>query len=256
MHIKLGFNNSLPKHTAKGIIHTHSDFSYDGNDSVEDIANFLKQRGYSFICLTEHDDDFDHNKMARYVSACKNASDENFQVVPGLEFRCNNRMHILGIGIEEYFLTKDPLDAIMNIKKQGGVAVIAHPRKYINNISKEILAAVDGIEIWNGPNDSRFIPHYKMLTYYKRIKKKYPHIKAFCGADIHSLKNFFELDMIIPRGSIKDVIKKSDARMQGKYMSLLTDKRLGFVSLVGLYITRGLLNLVKSLRDFAIKSGS
>lgn len=242
----------------KGLIHIHSDFSYDGYDSIPNIVGFLKRRGYSFACLTEHDDYFDNDKMERYVNVCRHASGTSFQVIPGLEFRCKNKVHILGIGIKEYFHADEPVDATKKIKEQGGLAIIAHPVGYLNNITDELLDTVDGIEIWNGQKDSRFIPHYKMLVYYRKLKSKYPHIKASCGSDMHSLSHYYEMDTIAQSfsGNIKSIWGKSNPEMQGKYLALSVNREGSLFSVITLVFMRGILNVVKSFRNLLIKPDS
>ena len=41
-----------------GIIHIHSNLSYDGRQSLEEIALFARKRGYCFVGMTEHSDTF------------------------------------------------------------------------------------------------------------------------------------------------------------------------------------------------------
>lgn len=249
-------NNLTEEGYVRGIIHFHSDFSYDGHDSITNLVAFLKKNGYSFACLAEHDDDFDDEKMKRFVNACKDASDNAFKMIPGLEFRCRNKAHILGLGIKEYFHADDPVDAAKKIKEQGGVAIIAHPIKYVNNITDELLSSIDGIEIWNGPKDSRFMPHYKSLVYYKKIKDNFPHIKASCGPDMHSIKRYFKMDMVAQSfsGDIKSIWIKSNPEMEGKYFTLSVNGKGWLAPVVTLFFMRGLLNAVKFLRDIIIKS--
>lgn len=255
--IQRTLNNYLSEEgKVRGIIHFHSDFSYDGYNSIPGIVDFFKTNGYSFVCLTEHDDDFDNEKMDRYINVCRDASDSSFYVVPGLEFRCENRVHILGIDIKKYFKTDDPVDAAKKIREQGGIAIIAHPLKYLNNITDELLSAIDGIEIWNGQKDSKYMPHYKLLAYYRKLKSKYPHIKAFCGPDTHSLNYYFRMDMIVHNfsGDIRYVLEKSKPVMQGEYLTLTVNGEVGLFSVTTLFLMRGFFNIVKCFRGIMIKS--
>ena len=86
----------------KGYVHIHSHYSYDGVDSIEKIARFFRKKGYRFVCLTEHADDFSNDKMDSFVNECRRCSDPDLLVIPGLEYRCNNLVHLLAIGVDQY----------------------------------------------------------------------------------------------------------------------------------------------------------
>lgn len=76
----------------KGVIHTHSTFS-DGIDSVEQMANFAKALGYSYLGIT------DHSQVAVYANGVQtgrlseqwseidrlNIEEESFRVFKGIE---------------------------------------------------------------------------------------------------------------------------------------------------------------------------
>lgn len=178
----------------RGILHVHSDFSYDGRNSIPEWAAFLRAKGYNFVCLTEHDDDFDDAKMAGLVEECRKVSTPSFHMIPGLEFRCANKAHILGLALTKFYRTDDPIEAAQFIRANNGVSVIAHPRGYEGNITKELLKTVDGVEVWNGAKDSRFFPHPEVLGLYKGWREVNPNLIALGGADTHGIGSYFQLD--------------------------------------------------------------
>jgi len=47
----------------EGLMHIHSRYSYDGFFSLEELSELSKSRGYNFIVLTDHADDFDGEKI-------------------------------------------------------------------------------------------------------------------------------------------------------------------------------------------------
>ena len=179
----------------KGLIHIHTNFSYDGKNTVREWAAFLRAKGYNFVCLTEHDDDFDDAKMTELVEECRKVSTPSFHIIPGLEFRCADKVHILGLGLTKFYRTTDPIEAVKFIRTNNGASVIAHPRGYEGNITKELLKTVDCVEVWNGAKDSRFFPHPEVLERYKGWKEVNPNLIAIGGADVHGMDSYFQLDV-------------------------------------------------------------
>ncbi len=84
-----------------GLIHVHSEYSYDGTLSLEELVSLCKEGEDRFVILTEHADDFYDSKMDMLVDECKKLSTKDFILIPGLEFNCEG-MHILAIGIEKF----------------------------------------------------------------------------------------------------------------------------------------------------------
>ncbi|MGC8812277.1 MAG: PHP domain-containing protein [Candidatus Aenigmatarchaeota archaeon] len=47
----------------KGIFHVHTrEFSYDGKVGFEEIKEFCKKKGFSFVALTEHSESMSKKK--------------------------------------------------------------------------------------------------------------------------------------------------------------------------------------------------
>jgi len=213
----------------RGIIHIHTGFSYDGKNTIPEWAAFLKAKGYNFVCLTEHDDDFDDAKMAGLVTECRQVSTDSFHIVPGLEFRCANKVHILGLGLTKFYKTNDPIVAAQFIRDNNGVSVIAHPRRYERNITEELIKTVDSIEIWNGAKDSRFFPHPEVLGLYKRCRGVNPDLIAIGGADVHGIDSYFQLDVHITDNAgtewnIKNLKDGGLRKICGRYFSISSGK--------------------------------
>ncbi|PYS30289.1 MAG: hypothetical protein DMG11_05810, partial [Acidobacteria bacterium] len=83
----------------KGVLHVHSVFS-DGDQSLDRLAELLKQFGMSFAAVSDHAEVFDDQRMELYVRVCESLSDQGFLMIPGLEFALHGgNLHILGYGI-------------------------------------------------------------------------------------------------------------------------------------------------------------
>jgi hypothetical protein len=59
---------TYPHHV--GILHVHSNLSYDGQNTLAEIASLAKLRGYRFVGMREHSDTFEPQKMADLVDEC------------------------------------------------------------------------------------------------------------------------------------------------------------------------------------------
>jgi len=232
----------------KGYIHVHSNYSFDGKNSVKELAEFFAAKGYEFVCLTEHADDFDDFKMASLVNDCKKYSDKYITVVPGLEYRCNDLVHLLGIGVTELCGSDDPIEVSRHIKQNGGVAIVAHPRGYEKNLTPTLINVIDGLEIWSGPKDSRFFPHWESLLTFKNLKRIYPSLIGLGGADLHTIEAYFPLDTIIKTNSeafSSSGFSNGVLSIKGAYWNLLPGSISSFQRELTLKVLRIALNMAK-----------
>jgi hypothetical protein len=234
----------------RGILHIHSDFSYDGSNTIEEWASFLKNKGYDFVCFTEHDDSFDHHKMIQFVESCNRVCTHSFHAIPGIEFRCKNLVHILGIGMKSYRSIHDPFDAAAFIRENGGMSVIAHPGLFKRDTIQQLVKVVDGMEIWNGLKDSRFLPDPVILNLFADSKKVNQNLIAFGGADLHSISSYFPLDIYLNHDGDFDVNNQTTlfpVNIHGRYFKI-TSGDIQF-PLSALRILRSFYVLTKKIKD-------
>jgi hypothetical protein len=175
--------------------HVHSDWSYDGKWPLEKIAETFSERGYQVVMTTEHDRGFDESRRLEHREACRQASNANILVVPGIEYSDpSNTIHLLVWGdvpfIGEGIDTEKTLDAV---KAAGGVVVFAHPsrRQAWKRFEPAWKNKILGIELWNRKTDG-WAPSLDAG----------PLIEAsgalpFVGMDFHSAKQLFPLATII-----------------------------------------------------------
>ena len=69
-----------------------------------------------------------------------------------------------GLGIRHFTGVKDPIALARFIRAQGGLAVVSHPSRYGYEIPPALVGEIDGIEVWNASNDSRFVPDGKVIA--------------------------------------------------------------------------------------------
>ncbi|MDO8741459.1 MAG: DNA polymerase/3'-5' exonuclease PolX [Candidatus Woesearchaeota archaeon] len=94
--IDAALNKKLPKvigyNDIKGDLHVHSKYS-DGDDSIEDIANYAKKIGYEYICISDHSKSqhiahgLDENRLLKQIDEIKkiNKKLKNFRILMGSE---------------------------------------------------------------------------------------------------------------------------------------------------------------------------
>jgi vacuolar-type H+-ATPase subunit F/Vma7 len=190
----------------KGIIHVHTkEFSYDGKINFQEIKEFCKKMGFSFVALTEHSANMNKNKMKELVRKCKKMSDKKVLFIPGLEFLTKEGYEVLGLGVKK-FLQKSSLKETVNfIRKNKGVAILAHPCKY-KNLPKNL--DVDGVEILNFEYDG-FFPCPIALKFFEKLEQKNKNVFGIFGLDIHRKIHFRNIFIEINcKMSEKEIIKK------------------------------------------------
>ena len=211
----------------KGIIHVHSDFSSDGFHSVADLADYARQSGFRFVGLTDHAEDVPAEDMQSFQQECIKWSDESFVMIPGLEFRCQEDLHILGIGVTENIASTDPFIVASHIQGLGGLAVIAHPGRNGYQFPRELCKVLDGIEIWNAGYDGRFVPPLANFRLLKEAQAVNPAVLGFGGADLHGFDR--------PPGVVLRLRQNGSGSVDRE--TVLDDLRTGGFSICGRYVS-------------------
>jgi predicted metal-dependent phosphoesterase TrpH len=137
--------------------HCHSYYSNDGISSPEELIKSALKKGLDGIALT------DHNSSAGWKEADKAAKKLNAILIFGEEIKIKKGKKTVG-EILGYFLKeeinptgKTVEQVIEEIKRQGGIAIIAHPyhwRKSFKELDK-YKNLVDGIEVFNARSQTK-----------------------------------------------------------------------------------------------------
>lgn len=181
--------------TYRFVIHLHSIYSYDGTLTLSEIKNELIKYGVNICFMTEHaHNGMNENKYNKFVEECKSLSDENFKMVPGLEYNSSDGPHILVPSL--YKFTQKTGCSVEEIgkfaKENGTISVFAHPRRQQYEIDK-FLNFVIGIELINTNYEK--LGDLKHNEYFsKMLKSKY---MKFFGLDFHLLYQFKDLNSYI-----------------------------------------------------------
>jgi hypothetical protein len=208
----------------KGALHVHSTFS-DGEFSLEDLRHIYAALGYRFACLTDHAEYFDGRKLTGYLAEADSLSDESFCFIPGLEFECPGRMHILGFGMTSLLATRDPCLVIRSIEEQGSISVVAHPRTKDFGCIEGLEYPPTGIEVWNSKYDGRYAPRIETFELIRRVRGRHPHVRAFYGQDLHFRKQYTGLHVELRSAGLdsKSIIS---ALREGRFVGRSADLHL------------------------------
>jgi hypothetical protein len=176
----------------KGALHVHSTYS-DGERTIGELRALFLAEGCRFVAMADHAEAFDESSLRAYLADCERHSDEDFVFVPGLEFGCERRMHILGYGVTSRCATTDPQRVIEFIERARGVSVIAHPRDDAFDWIESFTVLPMGIETWNSKYDGRYAPRARTFRLLHRLQRRRPEMLAFYGQDLHWRKQFHGL---------------------------------------------------------------
>jgi hypothetical protein len=205
----------------KGAIHIHSTYS-DGEFSLPELRALYIAEGCSFVCMTDHAEWFDDDSLTAYIQECATLSDGNFRFVHGLEYECEQRMHILGYGAEKLASTQDPQQVIRHIDSQNAISVIAHPKDVFFPWIESFETLPAGIETWNSKYDSRYAPRPGTFVLLQKLQQRKPGMLAFYGQDLHWKKQFHGLFVQLNCQS-NETAQILNALRQGKYSGLKDD---------------------------------
>jgi predicted metal-dependent phosphoesterase TrpH len=107
--------------------------------------------------------------------------------------------------LKDHIKATNPVEVIDEIKKQGGIAVLAHPLAHHPNLTDNILRKLDGCEGFN----ARHARHRKPDTPYGenhlvKFAKKYNYF-LIAGSDAHFYHEIGKGRTIIPAENLQDI---------------------------------------------------
>ncbi len=155
----------------KADLHTHTDASIDGRQTLRELLAAAKKRGLDAIAVT------DHNYFQNLPE------EEEILLIPGCEFSTDEG-HITGLFLEETPMVKPmqtAAQAIDEIHRCGGIAVLAHP--YQKVFERTVPHGIDAIETANARAPYKY-KGANILAYALADEKKLPGVG---GSDAHSI---------------------------------------------------------------------
>ncbi|HEY2766802.1 MAG TPA: hypothetical protein VGI76_01015 [Solirubrobacteraceae bacterium] len=147
-----GSKNVAPTRTIRAAFHVHSEWSYDAQIPLPEIAALFAREGCDVVFMCEHDRGFSPERLAEYVEACREASVGGPLLVPGIEYADpEDRVHVPVWGPVPFLGENVPtIELLRAVAEHEGVSVLAHPvrRDAWRAFEPEWLSLASGIEIW------------------------------------------------------------------------------------------------------------
>jgi len=209
-----------------GMLHVHTIFSYDGKIGIEELWKKARKEGLSFIVLADHVETLlERKNIGKFLEKVEGYDSFPF-IIPGFEYTCSPRVHLLAIGIkgivENY---KDPVHLIESTHREGGLVIWGHYDFKLKECDIEILSKVDGVEIWNRKYDGTmsFLPYKGRL--FNLIRNSYNNnLKMYNGTDIHSFSHWSRIlvtmQAVSSRAEIMNALRVGNFEIVNKYIHI------------------------------------
>ena len=198
-------NPTSPTNPISGIMHIHTNYSFDGSSSLEEVVRAAEEKGHSFLLISEHSDDFSDRKMEALVRDCDRLSSEMMVIIPGIEVHCDFGRHIVALGVREFIGTDSPDNVVKRINELGGLAIFPHPGVYHFRSFLEDVDGLHGVEVWNTRYDGPTAPNPKSFTLLQELREKNNTVFAFGGQDLHDVIEMDELCLTIEVESLSEL---------------------------------------------------
>lgn len=160
-------------------MHIHSHNSPDGVMTLEEIAVRARAAGLDGVAVCDHNRTLPADELRRAADAFP-----NFLFIPGVELSTEYG-HLLGWFVTEPVSADNFPEAVDAIRRQGGVAVLAHPFEHTKSAEKAeaALPYLDGVEIWN----SRAERKNRQANAMARAWAAEHGLRGFAGSDAHTV---------------------------------------------------------------------
>lgn len=120
-------------------LHVHSQASFDGRMTVEEIVAAARAKGLDGVAICDHD-----------VVYTGPTEVDGMLIIPGVEFSTEHG-HLLGLFVDRPMVHTTWEETIHAIHRVGGLAVLAHPFQHSRDESslRPLVKDLDGMEAWN-----------------------------------------------------------------------------------------------------------
>jgi len=183
-------------------LHVHSSYSNDSLARPASIVRAAKRKGLDGVAITDHD------TMAGALEAREANRDPDFLLILGAEFR-SQAGDIIGLFLHEEIETRDPVELVAEIHRQGAIAVLPHPARD-HKLSNELIRMVDAIEVFNprcSPSENRrarqlAVEHHKPML---------------AGSDAHTCRELGTAATIFPATDLRAAILAGEGELVCRY---------------------------------------
>ncbi|SRR4249919_545415 len=196
--------------------HVHSEWSYDAEWPLAELADAFARRKYDVVLTAEHDRGFDSERWDAYRQACADASVPGLLFVPGMEYEdAESLVHVPVWGSDVPFLGagRPTTDLLRDAKANNAFTVFAHPtrRNARSSFRSEWAPFLDAVEVWNR--------HYDGIAPYpegRRFAEEHG-LRAFAALDFHTRRQFFPLALVLEVAEPVSTESVIDALRAGRF---------------------------------------
>lgn len=164
-------------------MHIHSNYSADGKQSIKEIIEATKRKGFDIIAITDHDTLNAYEEVYEYVK-------ENVTtpiIVPGIEFTVDNYEYGNQCHILQLFVNPKDTDILKNVKINYDASFnrskIQFKRLKENNAIQDILKEnnlkISYSEYLKFIKSKKLFPEYDTLSEYLMMKLKSKNVTTF-----------------------------------------------------------------------------
>lgn len=245
----------------KGALHIHSTLSRDGTLSIAELVRWYGSKGYQFLAMSEHSEDLDDSKAQMLQQASAENSSKEFCVIPGIEFSCDDGIHIPALGVVNLVPTKNPVEVIEEIHRRDGFAVLAHPRRIKWKCPEEVLRAIDAVEIWNIGYDGKYLPSAQALRAFQKMSQINPKLLAVASQDFHQTGGFYDVALEMDVGllnpaGILTALRKGRYQIASRFFRTDPQARLSWKRNASLHLISWQLHYLRRARQFFLRWSS
>ena len=182
----------------RGLIHFHSQYSYDSVVSIESIVKFALKNQLNFLVLTDHDTIQGSVALKEYIEK----NNIPLEVVVAAEY-ATSLGDIIALDIKEEITNLEFDNFIKNVKEQNGLLLFPHPYKGHKNI-EYIAKQMDMIEIFNArTDDASNLKAEKLASTYNK--------KTYYSTDAHNQKSLKHAIIELEKnGTLKESLQRSE----------------------------------------------
>jgi len=161
-------------------LHVHS-FLGDGMLSPFGLVSHARHQGLHAFAIT------DHNRIFVAKAGCWYSRLVGGPILLVGEEVTAPDFHVIAVGIDEYVnFRQSAVEVIDDIRRQGGVAIAAHPtKKYWATFDDNIVRKLDGAEVMHTNAYASNQKAEEMSSFYQRASKNNPRLTAVGSSDYH-----------------------------------------------------------------------
>lgn len=172
----------------RGIVHCHSDHSFDAKLSYAELREYFLGKGLRFACMTEHIEYLDQDKIDAILAACEAHSDDHFLFVPGIEMDYF-KIYFLGVrpAKVDFSSHRSMFDSL---QPNAELCIFSHPIKARYRYPEWLIEMCDGVEVLNTKHDGRHYLRPQSERLLAQVRERRPRAVAVAGMDFHSPKQY------------------------------------------------------------------